>query len=1092
MAMAGQHLHSEPAADGGGPGRLDPILEGRRFKSSTAQPVHGIGPARPVQLQVPLNAVPEPAVLGFGLAGGEIELAEGSGGFGGFEPVVVYNVFPGTEAERAGLVAGDVIVAVNSHSTVGASQRAVTTLIKARPPGGGGGGGPAPTIVTLVVTKAAQHAVSATNGRQVRRAVLQRLEMGGLGFAVGPGIRPPGTGVVIEFVADRRPAVLVGTIEAGDEIVAVDGQSLISLPPDEAMEVLKGAGGRFELLIRQRRGSSAVDELLPPAYIPPPAMSIDSNSYHGNDSSWSDSDINDRIDTSPYAVSRMTGRAGSFRGTRAIAVQRDIHGLGFSIIGGIDSPRYGLFVAHVAEDGPAYGRLLSGDLVLFADNQVLLGASHVAAVDVFSRAHPMSKLRLVVFRDDYTAGWRAPENLRGMFALVSFIRGSNELGIEISGGADSRVLDGIYVRRVRPGSAAATVGKLAPGDKLLVVAGRSIVGMSHAEAATALRGSGSVVSILLQRSAYAALYGGFPSFMLVYQIRKPGNKDLGFQASARLVGSGRNSWVQVLVSDVPAVPAVLSASTDPARKLQVGDEIVSVNGTLMCEQTQPNALAVLKRVLPDTLATLVIRRLGTHPGQNAAVELERPSLDQSFGFAIQSGMSGGLLQVIVSTMSETSPAAGKLRLGDTLVTIDGEPVARMAPSDVVGALSEALKVVLVVCRLSEPDSLTEKPILPTLITREYRQTSTTLIRPAHDAPYGFYLGAGASGGIYVVKVASDGMSAGRLAVGDKLLAVNGERVTDVALEHVLETVRSSLSLDLVLMRGMEVMDVLLAAGRNSQSPYGFRFEPSPRGAVPVVVAVAPGQPADAQVAPGDRIVAVNSTKTTGLGHAEVAQLILNDPSSVRLQIERDPAIKDTGFRPSVAASIPTEVAEAPPSSLPPLPVPPPPLPPPPAESPNYENDENDENDDPAALQMQTVLKARLKSRRAGTDVKIGGDWIEDDYTIGRSPSVSRLPARQNEVLVQVSRRPLGLRLEGTPGGKHGVVVHGIEPDGAMADAKTEVGAGWQLVAIDDLNVSTSTIKAVVSLLKSSALQVSLSFRRPTESSAAGDLLGNKQ
>lgn len=73
---------------------------------------------------------------------------------------------------------------------------------------------------------------------------------------------------------------------------------------------------------------------------------------------------------------------------------------------------------------------------------------------------------------------------------IEFPRGAGGLGLSVAGGIDAPIEEGddsIYVTNVNEGGPAAMDGRLAMGDKLLVVNGISMVGQTHSKAVEALQ-----------------------------------------------------------------------------------------------------------------------------------------------------------------------------------------------------------------------------------------------------------------------------------------------------------------------------------------------------------------------------------------------------------------------------------------------------------------------------------------------------------------------------------------------------------------------------------------------------------------------------
>lgn len=288
------------------------------------QVVEGVG--RVVSCQISCSSG-QP--LGIQVGGGEA--AVGSG----FGPVFVSGVQTGSAAQRAGVCSGDLIVAINGHNMRDASRQASQSMFKEARRAG--------DMVAVVLRKVGAAPSTLLHG--VRRAVLQRQALG-LGFAIG---RSATRGHIVEFVAAQGgPVVLTGEIQTGDEVVAIDGHSVSGLPFEQAVQVLRSVGTVFELLLRDPRSQHS-------------ALASNSHGY---------------LNPTPLPAH------GPLVGCRVVSIERHPEGCGFAVTGGIDTDRHGIFVSMVAENGPADGKLIVGDLVIWVDNQPSINLPHSAAVNL--------------------------------------------------------------------------------------------------------------------------------------------------------------------------------------------------------------------------------------------------------------------------------------------------------------------------------------------------------------------------------------------------------------------------------------------------------------------------------------------------------------------------------------------------------------------------------------------------------------------------------------------------------------------------------------------------------------------------------------
>eukprot|EP00039_Didymoeca_costata_P020508 m.341506 g.341506 ORF g.341506 m.341506 type:complete len:836 (+) comp20155_c1_seq1:182-2689(+) len=617
--------------------KMWPILEDEVSEQDNPgeHPVDGVGHVHSITIRTKKSIN-----IGHVLQGGEIIRGQDE-----HDAISVKSIQPNSLADQAGLREGDIIVGVNGENSKGTSRQSIEHLILRSCQKGS---------VTLVVTRDDKPNKEGSDAK-LHRVVLKRQPIG-LGMAV-TGPNTPGSGVFVEFIAEERPIVLTGSIHPGDEIVAIDGKSIVSMPITQAVEELKSVDSVFELIIRHRREGITT---LPPPYIPPPSLSA--SELNGVESHWSGSEHQEIRHRSLHT--RHSRPKNVAFGCHVTTLKPDRRGLGFSVYGGLDTGSHGVFVAHVAEDGPAFGRIQAGDLLLYANDQIIFDVTHIGAVEAINNVALNGPLELVFFRDERGTAWRAPQNVKTMFHSTSFITGS-ALGLEICGGADTD-LGGVYIKQIKQNSAAFQVGKLSTGDQIIAVNGHIIYGLMHREAADVLRQSTGLLTILVQTSTFTAKSGHTPSHLLAFELTKD-IEDFGLLITARRSAGGRT---QVLVKEFNSTKETLS-------QLRVGDELVSINGVVLTHLSQSEALQQIKTCPVGVPATLVIRRFGTPSGKHMTVHLVRPSTETEFGFGAQMCIAEGPHDKIVTWVDPIGHAARTLVVGDAILAIDGNSTLNM-------------------------------------------------------------------------------------------------------------------------------------------------------------------------------------------------------------------------------------------------------------------------------------------------------------------------------------------------------------------------------------------------------------------------------
>ncbi|XP_065834941.1 multiple PDZ domain protein-like isoform X2 [Oscarella lobularis] len=185
-----------------------------------------------VQLQRQYDNEP----LGLGISGGP-----GSGQ--GSLPVFVTNVRPDGAASRSGVLQpGDIIVEINGHSLEGLSHVEAVNILKA-----------SPSRIDMKISREVQSSAPASLSRESSQTKIIRLRRGpeGLGFSVvgGKGSQHGDLPIYVKSVFDHGAAAQDGQLKRGDQIVAVNGESLAGVTHDEAVQVLKKCKGDIVLTV---------------------------------------------------------------------------------------------------------------------------------------------------------------------------------------------------------------------------------------------------------------------------------------------------------------------------------------------------------------------------------------------------------------------------------------------------------------------------------------------------------------------------------------------------------------------------------------------------------------------------------------------------------------------------------------------------------------------------------------------------------------------------------------------------------------------------------------------------------------------------
>ncbi|KAL7855805.1 hypothetical protein AOLI_G00194090 [Acnodon oligacanthus] len=402
-------------------------------------------------------------------------------------------------------------------------------------------------------------------------------------------------------------------------------------------------------------------------------------------------------------------------------------GLGLSIVGGCNTLLGVILIHEVNERGAAHrdGRLLAGDQILEVNGIDLRMATHEEALSVL-RLSPQ-RVRLCVYRRPSTHNFpkqatHSHEDMWDLFIVDLQLEPGQELGMSIVGKRDDT---GIFLSDIRNGGVVQLDGRLSLGDQILSVNGEDIRAVTQDYASTLLQNcSGSVV-------LEVARFRATPPYSYDFQV---GNMDTApFLASdihdsvegnvdirTVTLQKGLSDSLGLHLSAVGGLKeeaGLYVSAIDPdsaaaySGLLEVGDRIVSINGTLTKElsHTEVNTLmrktsgAITLEVIPccDPSQSAWGQSSPGAPenyttqnhlsSQYKTISLERGSA--GLGFSIVGGLrsSHGYLPISIKNIFPKGAAVedGRLRSGDRLVAVNGRSLEGISHSEAVEILRRA-------------------------------------------------------------------------------------------------------------------------------------------------------------------------------------------------------------------------------------------------------------------------------------------------------------------------------------------------------------------------------------------------------------------
>ncbi|XP_056670100.1 inaD-like protein isoform X2 [Monodelphis domestica] len=433
-----------------------------------------------------------------------------------------------------------------------------------------------------------------------------------------------------------------------------------------------------------------------------------------------------------------------------IEISKGHSGLGLSIVGGKDTPLDAIVIHEVYEEGAAArdGRLWAGDQILEVNGLDLRNASHEEAITALRKTP--QKVRLVVYRDE--AHYKDEENLE-IFPVDLQKKTGRGLGLSIVG---KRNGSGVFISDIVKGGAADLDGRLIQGDQILSVNGEDMRTASQETVATVLKCAQGLVQLEIGR-----LRAG------------------SWLSSRKTSQNSQMSQHSVRSGFPPSLAPVITSLQNLVSTKRPSDSSQRSSGT----DTGPRTVEIIRE------------------------------LNDALGISIAGGKGSPLgdIPIFIAMIQASGVAARthKLKVGDRIVSINGQPLDGLSHADVVNLLKNAYgRIILQVVADTNISAIATQ--LESM-SAGYQLGSPTSDHPPEDPEtpqpkmialekgsdgLGFSIvgGYGSPHGdlpIYVKTIFAKGAAAddGRLKRGDQILAVNGEALEGVTHEQAVSILK---------------------------------------------------------------------------------------------------------------------------------------------------------------------------------------------------------------------------------------------------------------------------------------------------------------
>ncbi|XP_028398955.1 uncharacterized protein LOC114522468 [Dendronephthya gigantea] len=428
--------------------------------------------------------------------------------------------------------------------------------------------------------------------------------------------------IVVTGVSENGAAHRDGRIQVGDELVAINGNGLAGIEKEEAVNLLRSSPRLIQLVLNNSSQGKDSDSSEDEMSVPQPSTK---NTEEVGLKKFIRRRTTDKKVTSPgrQHLYEITDESAQPAAPASQETERQTSA----------RPRSQASPTKSASTGNNERRNKQASLEAakkryskrsVSDDSILLNSDEIQNILGESQAH-----------------------VQRTFSVILVKGPTKSLGFTIVGGRDSpKGKMGIYVKSILPGGAAASDGRLREGDEIASVNSVSLNNFSHAEAVRKFKRLGQGIVNLVVRRPFSStsvestssksslrrtsslhnvntVYSPPLTEIKKIKFTKEKHVDLGFSIAC---GGSKDT------NDYVVYVQYISDSSPAIEKLQVGDEILSVNSEDISHKSFEDAVGFLEKI-PHGRVTMVLKRPRAKPSlllvDNESDYVDSSSLDGS-------------------------------------------------------------------------------------------------------------------------------------------------------------------------------------------------------------------------------------------------------------------------------------------------------------------------------------------------------------------------------------------------------------------------------------------------------------------------------